>query len=190
MTKAGPTNAVHRAQTRKRIRNRQQTNRENRGALIAGSGEVGGLLLQEFGQLAPKVPDHPTDLMAALRQHARQRYGEWFPSLPPVPPMALVQAGQIAPRPDLSFLVGGIDQASGDAYIYQLTSMTDFSPMLHDYGFAVAGVAQYALYLLNRLYQPDRSIDDLVALAVYAITETGQCSFQPSTVAPSGSRST
>jgi 20S proteasome alpha/beta subunit len=44
--------------------------------------------------------------------------------------------------------------------------------MLHDYGFAVAGVPQYALYLLNRLYEPDRGVDELTALAVYVITET------------------
>jgi 20S proteasome alpha/beta subunit len=44
--------------------------------------------------------------------------------------------------------------------------------MLHNYGFAVAGVAQYALYLLNRLYEPGRSVDELTRLAVYTITET------------------
>ncbi len=50
--------------------------------------------------------------------------------------------------------------------------MFDFSPMLHDYGFAVQGVAQYALYLLNRLYEPDRTVQELTALAVYTVTET------------------
>ncbi len=44
--------------------------------------------------------------------------------------------------------------------------------MLHDYGFAVQGVAQYALYLLNRLYESDRTISELTPLAVYVITET------------------
>ena len=51
-------------------------------------------------------------------------------------------------------------------------SLMDFSPMLHDYGFAVQGVAQYALYLLNRLYQSNRTINRLIALSVYVITET------------------
>ena len=44
--------------------------------------------------------------------------------------------------------------------------------MLHDYGFAVQGVAQYALYLLNRLYESDRTVQELTSLAVYVITET------------------
>jgi hypothetical protein len=46
-----------------------------------------------------------------------------------------------------------------------MISPQDFSPMLHDYGFAVQGVAQYGLYLLNRLFQPDRTTDELIALA-------------------------
>ncbi len=33
-----------------------------------------------------------------------------------------------------------------------MISQLEFAPMLHDYGFALQGVAQYALYLLNRLY--------------------------------------
>ena len=56
--------------------------------------------------------------------------------------------------------------------IYQLLAGFDFAPMLHDYGFALNGVAQYALYLLNRLYVSDLSIDRLISLAAYVITET------------------
>jgi 20S proteasome alpha/beta subunit len=43
--------------------------------------------------------------------------------------------------------------------------------MLHDYGFALEGVAQYALYLLNRLYAGE-SVKNLLPLAAYVITET------------------
>src|SRR5262249_15953746 len=56
--------------------------------------------------------------------------------------------------------------------IFQMQSGLDFAPMLHNYGFALLGVAQYALYLLNRLYQSESSIDELKPLAAYAITET------------------
>jgi 20S proteasome alpha/beta subunit len=72
-----------------------------------------------------------------------------------------------------AFIVGGYESDDeGSARIYQLGSATDFAPMVHDYGFAVAGVAQYALYLLNRLYEQDRSVEELTALAIYAVTET------------------
>jgi 20S proteasome alpha/beta subunit len=56
--------------------------------------------------------------------------------------------------------------------LYSLQSQANFAPFLHDYGFALNGVPQYALYLLNRLYDAQASIRDLSALAVYTITET------------------
>ena len=116
------------------------------------------------------------EVLGKLRDHVRQRYGEWFPSVAPIPAPALAQTGQVPSRPDLALLIGGYqsdnDGRPGEPQIYQINSATDFSPMLHDYGFAVAGVAQYALYLLNRLYEPDRTVDELLPLAVYAVTET------------------
>ena len=44
--------------------------------------------------------------------------------------------------------------------------------MLHNYGFGLVGVAQYALYLLNRLYENGSSVEHLKALAAYVIAET------------------
>jgi predicted proteasome-type protease len=115
-------------------------------------------------------------VLSRLRDHVRRRYEEWFPSVPAVPAPALAGAGQVPTRPDLTFLVSGYEVDENgkalDSKIYQIASTTDFAPNLHDYGFAVAGVAPYAWYLLNRLYEGNRSITDLVALAVYAITET------------------
>ncbi len=145
---------------------------QHTGVLIAGSSEVGALLIKEFSEgVAKEIVDHPSVVVEALRSHTRQRYTEWFPSLPPVASVAAIQTGQPM-RPDLTYLIGGVDTTDGEVLIYQLTSTNDFAPMLHNYGFAVAGVPQYALYLLNRMYQPDRSIDELVSLAVYVITET------------------
>jgi len=142
--------------------------------LIAGSGEVGTLIIQETRQqVTEQQIDGVTNVMNRLREHARSRYQEWFPNVPAVVPLAQAQAGQVAVRPDLAFVVGGYDLGQEpSAAIYQLGSVFDFMPGLHNYGFAVAGVATYALYLLNRLYQADRSVDELAALAVYSITET------------------
>jgi hypothetical protein len=54
--------------------------------------------------------------------------------------------------------------------IYQMGSATDFAPMVHDYGFGVAGVAQYALYLLNRLYEDiGRNRDELDRAADFPV---------------------
>ena len=56
--------------------------------------------------------------------------------------------------------------------MYSMVSNNEFSPNLHDFGFALAGVAQYALYLLNRLYSVDMDVKSLKHLAAYVITET------------------
>lgn len=144
-------------------------------ALQAGAGEVGSLILQEVSALLAE-DDGINEVLDKLRNHVRQRYSEWFPSVAAIPAPALAASGQVPTRPDLAFLVGGYqsdhDGLSGDPQIFQLNSGSDFSPMLHNYGFAVAGVPQYALYLLNRLYEADRTVGELLPLAVYAITET------------------
>lgn len=148
-------------------------------ALTAGSGEVGALIVQEvMVDVQQRALDGATEVMNVLRETTRKDYQEWFPSVPPMQPPQLVMTGQAPTRPDLVFIVAGHERGSDGGWneprMYQLQAATDFSPMLHDYGFAVAGVAQYALYLLNTLYEPDRSVQELTALAVYVITETAR----------------
>ena len=127
------------------------------------------------GNGVPPATDGVTPVMGVLRDVTRASYNEWFPSVEPVPPPMLAAQGQVPTRPELQFIVGGYEVGGGganDARIYTMLSAVDFAPALHDYGFAVGGIPTYALYLLNRLYQPGRSTDDLAALAVYVITET------------------
>ena len=142
--------------------------------LQAGAGEVGALIVQEVAPQLSNDADVNTALQV-LRDHVRRRYGEWFPRVAAVPAPTLAQTGQVPTRPDLIYLVAGFESdgdVPGETKIFQIMSTNDFSPMLHDYGFAVAGVAQYALYLLNRFFEPERSVAELLPLAVYAITET------------------
>jgi 20S proteasome alpha/beta subunit len=141
--------------------------------LMAGSGELGMQLVTEISAAVKQQGmDGATQVMQLVRQVARARYGEWFPHLQPAIPPGIPALA----RPDLAFIIAGYDPDAAGQYtvprLYQLISMLDFPPSLHDYGFALSGVAQYALYLLNRLYEPDRSLKDLLALAVYVITET------------------
>lgn len=139
---------------------------------IAGSAELGSRLMAELEpELKATELDGATAVMNAVRDRTRQRYGEWFqgwqiqPSPVPVPPV----------RPDLTLLVVGYDPIDGafrEPRIYQLVSAFDFAPMLTATGFGLQGVAQYALYLLNRLYMPKAPINELQRLAAYVITET------------------
>jgi len=140
--------------------------------LSAGSGEVGALVIDLVKQqVAAQGADGVTPVLDILRETVRTQYNNWFPSIPPIQPVPLIQSGQIAVRPDLAFIVGGYE-LDGIPRIFGLGSLFDFSPMLHDYGFAVQGVAQYALYLLNRLYEAGRAVEELTPLAIYVITET------------------
>lgn len=142
------------------------------GCLLAGSGEIGSLLIQEFQrQLGASQAADVEQLVASLIDFARGKYQHWFPSIPPVAPPMMLQAGQMVGRPDVTILIAGYD-SQGESAIYQLSSGLDWAPMLHNYGFAVAGVPQYALYLLNRLYDSNKTRKELEALAVYVITET------------------
>lgn len=138
--------------------------------LMSGAAELGSNVLLRYAR--GDSPDGVTAVMEAFRAVARQSYAEWLPHMPPAVP----QGVPALPRPDLGFIVAGYDEADEggkpEARIYTLMSGLDFAPMLHEYGFALQGVAQYALYLLNRLYEPNRTLPELSALAVYAVTET------------------
>ncbi len=157
--------------------------------LVAGSGELGGTIMAEALGIC-----QPTDgisvILDKVRNHVRQRYNEWFPGfvLQPNPDGDPV-------RPDLALLIAGYDMPAGGAAeqkLFQIVSGLDFAPMLHNYGFALAGVAQYALYLLNRLYQPNSNVEQLKALAAYVITETASQDgkvggpVQMATISPAG----
>lgn len=144
--------------------------------LQAGAGEVGAVLISEVSaQLSAAQADGVDPVLDALRSLSRSRFNEWFPTVPAIQAPQPAMTGEAPTRPTLAFIVAGynLDESPPtEAKIFQLQSGLDFSPFLHDYGFAVAGIAQYALYLLNRLYEPGRTIADLAALAVYVITET------------------
>jgi 20S proteasome alpha/beta subunit len=146
-------------------------------ALSAGTSEIAALLIEEAKASITSVGiDGVSPVLDALRETCRDRYNEWFPTVPCIQAPALLMTGQAPSRPGVSFLVAGYeitgDGSPDTAKLFHLGSNLDFAPMLSDYGFAVEGIAQYALYLLNRLYQPGRSVQELTSLAVYVVTET------------------
>jgi 20S proteasome alpha/beta subunit len=140
---------------------------ERVGILVAGAGDLGSTVVSGFLAL-PDIPSlGVTELTMALHSYARKQFTEWF-QLFAIKPAA---SDPRPARPDLNFIVAGFGLDHGPK-IYRMSSSLDFAPMLHDYGFGVDGVAQYALYLLNRLYDPASVMEDLQCLAAYLITET------------------
>lgn len=143
------------------------------GVLLAGSGELGSMIINEIQQkIEQNKKEGVTPVMELIREILIKRYDEWFGGFQIIP----VQ-GSVAPvRPTLVVIIGGYDCDSGGKpavqRIYSLNCHNNFAPFLHDYGFALEGVPQYALYLLNRLYSLDSSVKNLLPLAAYVITET------------------
>lgn len=136
--------------------------------LTAGSGELGATIMAEALGLIQE-DDGVSTVLDKTRTLVRAKYDDWFPGF-------VIQPNEDGDpvRPDLALLVAGYDE-SGDApeqKIFQIVSALDFAPMLHNYGFALVGVAQYGLYLLNRLYKDNQNVEQLRALAAYVITET------------------
>ncbi len=143
------------------------------GALVAGSGEIGATIMNE---LTKSVQERQLESVSAIldvtRDTMKNRYDNWFSRFLIQP----IVGGQQPVRPDLVVIISGYECDTNKKPIiqrnYQLLAALDFAPMLHDYGFALNGIAQYALYLLNRLYVPDSPIEKLIPLATYVITET------------------
>jgi 20S proteasome alpha/beta subunit len=137
------------------------------GVLVAGAGDLGSTVMSGFLNLPDTQSLGVTELTMALHQYTRKQFGEWFQRF------AIKQVGADSRpvRPELNLLVAGFD-LNREAKIFSLSSSLDFGPMLHNYGFGVDRVAQYALSLVNRLYDPVATMDDLQYLVAYVITET------------------
>jgi 20S proteasome alpha/beta subunit len=143
------------------------------GVLLSGANEMGAMIMDEAQRLMAKDSvEGATNVMSAMREVLRRRYGEWFPNFQ----MQAVQGVPLPMRPALIVTVAGYDADDKGKFTvqrtYSLSSPLDFAPALHNFGFALSGVPQYATYLLNRLYDRALNIDHLKRLAVYVISET------------------
>jgi len=139
---------------------------------IAGANEIGATLLD---RLIPQVKDRGLegidDIVQATHQLFRNQYNEWFPNLPSMPSP---QAPHLQ-RPGLIAILTGYRISDGNpdqSMIFTIMSQLGFIPCLSNYGFAIIGVPQYAIYLLNRLYSQDMPLRSAIELAAYCISET------------------
>lgn len=143
------------------------------GVLFAGQGELGANIINEIQkEIVEKKKEGVTPVMKLIRDILIKRFNEWFKGFQ----ITRVQGSTAPVRPTLIVIVGGYDLSKDGKpaiqRVYSLNCHNNFAPMLHDYGFALEGVPQYALYLLNRLYTPNSSVKNLLPLAAYVITET------------------
>ncbi len=141
--------------------------------LMSGASEIGENIIQEIiKDVKEKSILGVKDIVNHARNRFKERYDEWFSKYPPIPH----PQNPAFVRPQLGIIIGGYNIAEkkeiSEARIYSMLSVYDFAPMLHNYGFALQGVPQYALYLMNRLYAPSMKTEHLKQLLAYVITET------------------
>lgn len=131
------------------------------GVVFAGAHNLAISFIEEIKEALAANPrkSYIDDVKRCALEILRDRYSVYF-------------GGQSREScPFLAFIFAGFLE-EGEPRIYMMTSENGFAPELFPEGQAFAGLPQYAIYLVNRLYRADAALDDLTALAVYAITET------------------
>jgi len=133
------------------------------GLGISGSSELAASLVDV---LNPKIEqgklEHIDAIMGKTREVAKQCYDDWFAKFP------------LKDRPGLLLTLCGYEKAMGksEPKTYLLGSVMDFAPQLFPDGNCLAGVVQYAVYLMHRFYDPSMTCEQACRLAAYLITET------------------
>jgi len=135
------------------------------GVIIAGASELAATLIDELRTKINEASAEYTDqIMNITRDLARSRYQDWFSRVSE-------ERKQV-----LNFIVSGYDQEIGSnnlrPRIWLLSSALDFAPQLCQTGRMMAGVPQYATYLVHRLYNREMNAIEMQRLAAYLISET------------------
>ena len=143
------------------------------GIMVAGVGELGATVVQALRLQVTDEDAGIDELVPKVSSSLASMFDRWFPD----DKFQIVPMHDESPaRPDIACILAGFPRKGGknekDAQIYSLISQLNFAPLLHNYGFSLSGVAQYALYLMNRIYHGDITLDHAVAIAHYVITET------------------
>ncbi len=143
------------------------------GIMVAGVGELGATVVQRLQTQLSESKSGIEEVLPKVSSSLASMFDQWFPFEKfQVQPLDQDEAT----RPDIACIVAGFPTSGRprerEAEIYSLLSPLNFAPLLHNYGFALSGVAQYALYLMNRIYHDDIALDNAIAIAHYVITET------------------
>lgn len=138
------------------------------GISMAGATNA-NMVIEEVAK-AYQNGDGVTATMYKLRETSRSRFDDWFAKFALLPS----KDNPNIVRPHLQLSIAGYDLENGKPIprLYSMVSNYDFAPNLHDFGFVVSGLVQYALYLLNRLYSINMDTETLKHLGAYVITET------------------
>lgn len=139
------------------------------GIATSGSSELAARLID---QLRPQLGGQTStdQITQTTESFCRGQYHTWFGQRP-----WASQAPMVDQRPSVIFIIAGYTNGAMPDFqprIYLLSSALEFVPQLCQSGFMLAGVPQYATYLIHRLYDSTMNVRSLTSLAAYLITET------------------
>lgn len=141
------------------------------GITISGASELAARLTDQLmARVVADKLENTDEIVQRAYVLAKEEFTQWFG----VRPWAAAQP-IVDQRPSIIFVVAGytVDTAGQlRPRIYLLASQLDFAPQLCPSGYMLAGVPQYATYLLHRFYSREMSVDNVAALAAYLIAET------------------
>jgi ATP-dependent protease HslVU (ClpYQ) peptidase subunit len=141
------------------------------GIAVAGTSELANNLLNGLFEIIKKESvEDIKDILNKTYDYSKKEYSKWFGNR-----LWVASSQIIDQRPSLIFILAGYSGISENKFypfIYLMNSALDFAPQLCTTGNMLAGVPQYATYLINRLHNPQMKIEHLQALATYLISET------------------
>lgn len=132
------------------------------GLALAGASEMGASLLDELRMQGHNGFQDVDHALKTLIGEFSNYFSDWFGQIP------------VQQRPGVLFTLAGYRKVAGHApepKIYSLTSQANFAPSLHD-TVCMAGVPQYAVYLVHRYYDRSIPVGRAEALCEYLIAET------------------
>jgi 20S proteasome alpha/beta subunit len=139
---------------------------------VSGASELAARIVDRLNDRLAQESNRPDveQVLATSIDLMKSEYTSWFG------PRPWVTAQQVLDqRPLVAFILAGYRREGVPVpvpRIYLLTSQTDFAPQLASAGSMMAGVPQYATYLMHRLYDRGMGLRSLQALGAYLITET------------------
>lgn len=133
------------------------------GVAISGASEVGRELVRmaQSQIVEAKACDMRMEgVVSNFRKLARMAYDDWFAKIE-----------DIGNRPNTHVVLAGINDDKAPRIVL-LPSQLDFAPTAAAAGFMMAGIPQYATYLVHRFYDGGQDVRSLANLAIYLIVET------------------
>jgi len=139
------------------------------GVATSGASEMCNRLIDSFKKHLEDENLVDVDPIAnEFHTWGRQQYRGWFGA------RQFISSGQtVDQRPNITLIMTGYnDNDINQSRIYLFSSSLDFAPQLCNSGHMLAGVPQYAIYLIHRLYNPNMMLNNIKSLAAYLIQET------------------